>query len=88
MVMVRLIIPSIRVEVAKKLIREYGLSEKEVDVLISDSFLANFFEEANKEVSHPQSTANWLLGPFLELVNSLQGGKKTLKSHPIIFPEW
>jgi len=30
MVMVRLIIPSIRVEVAKKLIREYGLSQTEV----------------------------------------------------------
>ncbi len=69
----------------ERFIREYGLSEKEVDVLISEPFLANFFEEANKEISHPQSTANWLLGPFLELVNSMQTGLKGVKITPYNF---
>ncbi len=69
----------------ERFIKMYGLSDKEVDILISDLSLANFFEEANKQLFQPKSIANWILGPFLELVNSLEGGMDKVELSPYNF---
>ncbi|UCG35238.1 MAG: Asp-tRNA(Asn)/Glu-tRNA(Gln) amidotransferase subunit GatB [Candidatus Omnitrophota bacterium] len=55
----------------KRFLESYGLSEKEVDIIISNLSIADFFEESCKEFNEPKKIANWILGPFLEQVNSL-----------------
>jgi aspartyl-tRNA(Asn)/glutamyl-tRNA(Gln) amidotransferase subunit B len=54
-----------------RFISKYGLSENEVDTLISDIWLADFFEESCKCYNEPKKIANWILGPFLEQANAL-----------------
>jgi aspartyl-tRNA(Asn)/glutamyl-tRNA(Gln) amidotransferase subunit B len=62
--------------------KEYALSEKEIDVLLSDLDLANFFEASVKVLNDPKNIANWLLGPFLELANTLEGGFAEIRIEP------
>lgn len=65
-----------------RLLESYPLSEKEVDVLISSPWLVEFFESSIKELKDAKNIANWLLGPFLELVNSLPRGFDEVKISP------
>jgi len=59
-----------------RFIKDYSLGEKEVDVFISSLPLADFFEKTVKEFNQPRQAANWILGPFLELINPLGGISK------------
>jgi len=68
-----------------RFIKGYSLSEKEVDVFISNPTLADFFEKAAKEFNYPRQVANWVLGPLLELANSLEGGFSRVKITPANF---
>ncbi|MBU1524029.1 MAG: Asp-tRNA(Asn)/Glu-tRNA(Gln) amidotransferase subunit GatB [Candidatus Omnitrophica bacterium] len=54
----------------KRFLAEYGLSEKETEILIANLKMADFFEQAVKFYSKPREISNWLIGPFLELLNS------------------
>ncbi|MBU2251521.1 MAG: Asp-tRNA(Asn)/Glu-tRNA(Gln) amidotransferase subunit GatB, partial [Candidatus Omnitrophica bacterium] len=58
----------------KRLLESYSLGEKETDVLIALRELSDFFETAVKRYAHPKEVLNWLIGPFLEQVNNLEGG--------------
>jgi aspartyl-tRNA(Asn)/glutamyl-tRNA(Gln) amidotransferase subunit B len=66
----------------KRFLSEYSLSENEVDILISNKWLADFFEEACRLFNNPKKISNWLVGPFLELVNSLPDKFKEVKISP------
>ena len=55
----------------KRFLESYNIKEKEVGVLISDFWLAEFFERIIKFYPNSKEVSNWLLGPFLEQVNSL-----------------
>ncbi len=48
--------------------KEYELTEKEVDILISDKGLATFFEKVVKLKITPKITSNWILGEILRLL--------------------
>jgi len=54
----------------KRFAIEYKISSKEINILISHRWLANFFEEAFKFYPKAQEVSNWLIGPFLEQVNN------------------
>lgn len=56
----------------ERFIKSYDLTEKEIDVLISLKHLADFFEQSAKVYNEPKPVVKFLLGPFLEAVNSLQ----------------
>ncbi len=59
---------------------EGGLGEKEIDTLVADKWLSEFFEAAVRESGGDfKNVANWLLGPFLEQVNSLGEGFTAVK---------
>jgi len=62
-----------------RFLKGYSLGEKEVEVFIDNMRLADFFEDVCKIYSKPQEVSNWLLGPFLEQVNSLEKGFNSVK---------
>ena len=59
-----------------RLIKDYSLPEAEVDVLVSESFLAEFFEKAVKEYNQPKKILNWIVGPFIEQRSELKEGQE------------
>lgn len=72
-------LPSARRE---RFLKDYNISEKEVDVLIVDKPLADFFEAVLKYYSEPRKIANWVIGALLEQLNSLNRGFEALKISP------
>ena len=57
-----------------RFLKQYKISEKEIEVFVANKFLADFFEKTVKFYSQPQKVANWVLGPYLEQVNNLPEG--------------
>ena len=49
---------------------QYGLGEKEIDVVLSNKKMADYFEAAHAVFNNTQRILGWLLGPVLELVNA------------------
>ncbi len=48
------------IEKYRRFIRDYGLTEERANILKSDLYLANFFEETVKKIGQPEKVANWL----------------------------
>jgi aspartyl-tRNA(Asn)/glutamyl-tRNA(Gln) amidotransferase subunit B len=63
-------IKELPVDKRQRFLSEYKLSETETDILIGERFLADFFESACQSFKEPKKISNWLLGPFLEQVNT------------------
>ena len=66
-------------EKRKRFLNEYKIGSKEVDILLTNRWLADFFEEAIKFYPKAQEVSNWLLGSFLEQVNVLEKGFDSVK---------
>ncbi len=75
-------IKELPLEKRARFLKNYPLSEREVDTLIGNPYLANFFEEALTFYPHPKEIANWLLGPFLEQLNLLGGDHSKVRLSP------
>lgn len=65
-----------------RFLKEYQISGNEVDILITNAWLADFFEEACKFFKEAEKISNWLLGPFLEQVNLLPEAFNAVKISP------
>jgi len=52
----------------ERFLNEYRLTEKEVDILISDMGLSMFFEDVVKDKVTPKIAANWILGEILRIL--------------------
>lgn len=63
----------------KRFLKQYPLQAQEVDILIGQIELVDLFEASLKVYPKPKEVLNWLLGPLLEQVNSLEGGFKAVK---------
>lgn len=63
----------------KRFIDEYKLQAVDTDVLISEKFLADYFESAVKEFNEPKKICNFIIGPFLEQVNTFEDRFKGVK---------
>ena len=61
-------LPEMPDEKKERFLNEYKLTEKEVEILISDIVLAKFFEAVVKEGVTPKIGANWILGDILRLL--------------------
>lgn len=72
-------IKELPLEKRKRLSEKYGLAQKDVDFLITQPLLSEFFEESAGVVNQPQKIIGWLLGPFLEQVNILENGLDDVK---------
>jgi aspartyl-tRNA(Asn)/glutamyl-tRNA(Gln) amidotransferase subunit B len=63
----------------KRFIDKYPITAGEIDILIGQPYLAKFFEETIKIYPQAKEVSNWILGPFLEQVNNLEGGLEAVK---------
>jgi len=72
-------IKELPLEKRKRFLKDYRLSENDVEVFISNRWLADFFEAAVKVYPQNQEISNWLLGPFLEQLNILSGNNSPVK---------
>lgn len=67
----------------KRYLNNYpDLDKKEVDILITNYWLADFFEEIIKIYPKAKEVSNWLIGPFLEQINSLSKDYNAVKISP------
>lgn len=57
---------------AKKLrfMGQYGLKEKEVDIIVDDKDLSHYYESLVSCGGDPKISANWVLGDVLRIINS------------------
>jgi len=51
-----------------RFLSQYGLTEKEVDIIIDDRALSKYYENAVSKGANPKTAANWLLGDILRLL--------------------
>lgn len=63
----------------KRYLRDYQDLGKDIDILITNYWLADFFEKTIKIYPKAKEVSNWILGPFLEQVNSLSEGFDSVK---------
>jgi aspartyl-tRNA(Asn)/glutamyl-tRNA(Gln) amidotransferase subunit B len=66
-----------------RFIKDYGISMQNAEVLISDKFLADFFEECLKHYYNPKEISNWLVGDFIGNMREMNLSIKELKLSPI-----
>jgi aspartyl-tRNA(Asn)/glutamyl-tRNA(Gln) amidotransferase subunit B len=52
----------------ERFISQYGLTEKEVDIIIDDRSLSKYYEELVSQGANPKMAANWVLGDILRLL--------------------
>ena len=69
-------IPEMPWQKAKRFSEEYDLKEKDIDILIEDKNLCNYFEKLAKESKDPLASCHWLLG---DLQSLLKEHHKTIK---------
>lgn len=50
---------------AARLVKDYGLTAYDADVLVTDPFLADFFEDGGKQTAYPKLLVNLLLSELL-----------------------
>jgi aspartyl-tRNA(Asn)/glutamyl-tRNA(Gln) amidotransferase subunit B len=76
-------IPELPTQRRARFVKEYGLSEYDARILVSDRDLANFFEEAVKSAGgEPKAVANWMTGEVLRHVKSDGGSIVRTKLRP------
>ena len=57
----------------KRFLESYELTEKEVDLLTSDKYLAQYFEDLVSEGCNGKTAANWILGDLFRLMKNHEG---------------
>ncbi|WP_026476970.1 Asp-tRNA(Asn)/Glu-tRNA(Gln) amidotransferase subunit GatB [Alkaliphilus transvaalensis] len=74
-------------EAKKKRFKDfYQLTDKEIEILIGDKPLAEFYERTVKVGAEPKIVANWILGDLLKLlkVEELQGSEIPIKEKDLV----
>ncbi|SDY58648.1 Asp-tRNA(Asn)/Glu-tRNA(Gln) amidotransferase subunit GatB [Tindallia californiensis] len=61
-------LPELPAEKAERFTKSYGLTEKEVNILVSEKALSEFYEEVVKAGADPKVAANWVLGDLLRML--------------------
>jgi aspartyl-tRNA(Asn)/glutamyl-tRNA(Gln) amidotransferase subunit B len=62
-------LPEMPAEKSVRFINDYNLSENEVEILVNDRSLSEFFEKTVKEGAPPKTASNWVLGDLLRILN-------------------
>ena len=76
-------IPELPTQRRERFVRDYGLSDYDARILVSDRELADFFEEAVTFAGgEPKAVANWVTGEVLRFVKSDGGGVAATKLRP------
>src|SRR4029077_4688202 len=76
-------IPELPTQRRDRFVRDYGLSDYDARVLVSDRELADFFEESVKAAGgEPKAVANWVTGEVLRFVKNDGGSVSGSKVRP------
>ncbi|MEA4848947.1 MAG: Asp-tRNA(Asn)/Glu-tRNA(Gln) amidotransferase subunit GatB [Clostridiaceae bacterium] len=62
-------LPEMPAERKKRFKDLYGLKEKEIDIIIGDKTLSEYYEALVSHGTDPRTGANWILGSMLKLLN-------------------
>jgi len=71
----------------KRFRENYNLTDKDIEVIISELGLSNFFEETLKYYNYPKKVCNWITGPLLEALNNKRVSIGEIKLRAINFAE-
>jgi aspartyl-tRNA(Asn)/glutamyl-tRNA(Gln) amidotransferase subunit B len=63
-------LPELPAAKAQRFAATYGLPDYDVDVLISDSEVADFYEAAARSSGDPKATSNWIMTNVLSVMNT------------------
>ncbi len=66
---IRKTLPEMPTQKHSRFISEYKLSQNDVEILVEDKGLSEFFERVVKEGADPKTAANWVLGDLLRILN-------------------
>lgn len=66
---IRKTMPEMIDEKAQRFVKQYGIKEYDAEILASDKELANYFEEAVKNVKNPQFVSNLILTDLMREMN-------------------
>lgn len=62
-------IPELPNEKRRRFAEEYNLSEKDIEILVSERTLADYFEAVVKHFNNPKMVSNWILSELLRELN-------------------
>jgi len=75
---IRAEVPELPAEKAKRFASEYKLDKKDVEVLIAEKDIAEFFEATAEEAKDARSASNWVKGEVMKHLNERGTGMKGL----------
>ena len=78
--MINISLPELPWEKAKRFKEEYALKEQDIDILIEDQDLCNYFEELAQISKEPLASLHWIMG---DLQSLMKENHKTIKNCPI-----
>ncbi|HSP89202.1 MAG TPA: Asp-tRNA(Asn)/Glu-tRNA(Gln) amidotransferase subunit GatB, partial [Ignavibacteriaceae bacterium] len=73
-------LPEIPETKRRRFINEFNLPEYDVDILIQDKGIANYFEEVIKFTNNYKAASNWIMGDVLKIINE---EKIHIKNFPV-----
>jgi len=65
-------LPELPLEKKARFMQDFGMNEKDAEILTSDFKLAAYFEEVATKSGEPKKSANWILSELLRLLNEAQ----------------
>ncbi len=79
---VRQSIPELPRQKFERFTGEHGLSEYDARIIVSDQYIAHFFEACTKFYADTKKICNWLNGPLLQELNARKIDFKDIKFKP------
>ncbi|RQD67088.1 MAG: Asp-tRNA(Asn)/Glu-tRNA(Gln) amidotransferase subunit GatB [Tindallia sp. MSAO_Bac2] len=65
-------LPELPDEKSRRFLKTYGLTPKEVEILVGEMALSQFYEEVVESGADPKASANWILGDFLRSMKEME----------------
>jgi aspartyl-tRNA(Asn)/glutamyl-tRNA(Gln) amidotransferase subunit B len=61
-------LPEMPAQKKERFLKQYGLTQKEVSIIVDDKDLSHYYEETISLGADPKMTANWVLGDILRIL--------------------
>jgi len=61
-------LPETPYQIKQRLVKDYGISEKDAEIIANDAELTNHFTALTKQCSNYRASCNWVLGPIKNLL--------------------
>lgn len=74
--------PELPVDRTKRFKEQYELTDKEVEILVEDKALSDYFEKVVALGAESKTTSNWMLGDMLRLMRETETDSKSIPVSP------